>query len=198
MPFSDRPPLNGKPESGSGQEIKTNTEEAGDYGDQLSIGELRDFYISMRGELIRFLTRRTGNVELAADLTHDIFEKLPGIRAYIPSRQKARAYLYRMAANLAFDHMRIEKRRSELLYLDDSVSPEGVSSAEEVALLQEKFGAVQKALNELPGVVREVFMLIRLEGLKHKEIALQLGISVSAVEKYQARALEHCRKRLAE
>jgi RNA polymerase sigma-70 factor (ECF subfamily) len=43
----------------------------------------------------------------------------------------------------------------------------------------------------MPERTRAIFLLKRLDGLRHQAIATQLGISVSAVEKHMVRAIEH-------
>lgn len=53
---------------------------------------------------------------------------------------------------------------------------------------------VQNALKELPDQCADVLYLSRIEGYSHAEIAGQLGISKSLVEKHIARALNHCRQ----
>lgn len=59
-------------------------------------------------------------------------------------------------------------------------------------------GVVESALSELPGKAREMLYLSRVAGLTHGEIAERLGVSKSLIEKYIARALAHCRLRMAE
>ena len=49
---------------------------------------------------------------------------------------------------------------------------------------------VASVLDALPERTRTIFVLRRIEGMRHKEIALRLGISVSAVEKHVVRAIE--------
>jgi RNA polymerase sigma-70 factor (ECF subfamily) len=49
------------------------------------------------------------------------------------------------------------------------------------------------ALTALPVRCREVFILCKLEGYKHTEVAEQMGISVSTVEKHMVKALKLCR-----
>ncbi len=48
-----------------------------------------------------------------------------------------------------------------------------------------------QVLMELPERTRHVFILRRLERLSHQEIAVRLGLSVSAIEKHMLRASRH-------
>ena len=52
-------------------------------------------------------------------------------------------------------------------------------------------GSVLAALDELPERTRQVFVLCRVEGIRQKNVAKRLGVSVSAVEKHMIRAIAH-------
>jgi RNA polymerase sigma-70 factor (ECF subfamily) len=73
---------------------------------------------------------------------------------------------------------------------DDEPDPERVLSG------KQSLRAATAALLSLPERTRTIFVLHRLEGYKHREIAEQLGISVSAVEKQIIRAVQHLAKSL--
>lgn len=64
-------------------------------------------------------------------------------------------------------------------------------AAERVLLGQEELNRASALLLELPERTRAIFVLRRLEGLRHSEIATRLGISVSTVEKQMCMALEY-------
>jgi RNA polymerase sigma-70 factor (ECF subfamily) len=55
---------------------------------------------------------------------------------------------------------------------------------------------LQRALAELSPLCRESFLLRKIEGLSHPEIAQQLGISKALVEKHIVNAMKHCRLRI--
>jgi RNA polymerase sigma-70 factor (ECF subfamily) len=69
-------------------------------------------------------------------------------------------------------------------------------SPERVLLGKEKVVALKNALNELPERTRNVFLLHRFEEFKYREIAQQLGISMSSVEKHMMDAIKHLAHRL--
>ena len=162
----------------------------------LNLAELQGVFVSVRNDLVRHLTRRTGNPETAADLSHDVFEKLSTVRADIPNPQNARSYLFRMASNLAIDHRRVEARRAEILTGSQVLFEDVELCPETIAVSRDELNQVETALDELPPKCKEILLLSRMHGFSHKEIARKLDISVSLVEKYQLRALRHCRERL--
>jgi RNA polymerase sigma-70 factor (ECF subfamily) len=61
---------------------------------------------------------------------------------------------------------------------------------------RQRLRQVIAALEELPARTRDIFVLFRLDRLKQSEIAAQMGISVSAVEKHVVRAVAHLARRL--
>jgi RNA polymerase sigma factor (sigma-70 family) len=164
----------------------------------LSPDDITALFVEIRGELLALLQRRTGHADIAADLAQDLFVRLSAIRVVLPDRQQARAYIFRMAVNLAIDRARSEGRRSNILsgveLLFENASPD----PEMLTVNRDQIRRIDLALDELPPKCREVLMLARVYGLSHKEIAEKMGVSISLVEKYQLRALRHCRGRLDE
>lgn len=65
-------------------------------------------------------------------------------------------------------------------------------SAETRELLLELLERIARMLDGLKPKVRRAFLLAQCEGLSHKAIAEQMGISLRSVERYIADALYHC------
>ncbi|MFT9159655.1 MAG: sigma factor [Acetobacter sp.] len=61
-------------------------------------------------DLLRFLFRRTGDVEEAADLAHDTYVRLTNVADSVVENDKA--YIFRVAGNLALDMHRRSGRRA--------------------------------------------------------------------------------------
>lgn len=162
----------------------------------LDRSDLLALFGEIRPELMRLVQRRTGNPDTAADLVQDISVKLMTLRAVLPDRDQARAYIFRMAMNIATDLARTNARRAQILAGTEVLFEDAGPNPETVAVARDQIRQVEKALDELNPKCREVLILARVHGLAHKEIAKQLGVSVSSVEKYQITALRHCRQRL--
>jgi RNA polymerase sigma factor (sigma-70 family) len=146
-------------------------------------------------ELLGFLARRLGNVEHATDVAQDTYLRL----ASLPEGeaiQEPRAFLFRVAGNLAIDRLRREGRLSAL-HVDESGTLEvcdPTASPETALLAGESLAQLDIALNQLPAKARLALLLNRLEGLTHAQIAAQLGVSESMVGKYIVQAMRHCRE----
>lgn len=150
-------------------------------------------------ELLRHVTRRIGNPVAASDVVQDTFLR---IHACAPTAEIASpaAYLFRVADNIAIDHLRHEAVRTRQISADAEL--EGVAasepSPERILDYKQRLRALNAAVAELPPKCREVFLLHKFDGLNHGEIAERLGISRSMVEKHVMKALVHCRSRLAD
>ncbi|WP_175154240.1 sigma-70 family RNA polymerase sigma factor [Phytopseudomonas flavescens] len=151
-------------------------------------------------QLVRYLTARLRDSHLAADVAHDAYVKvLEGRRG--DTLDYPQAYLYRTALNLVVDvHRRAAVRRSQSI---DDLQPEaqateGRHAPHESLYLQERVELVGKALSELSEPCRKAFLLRKLDGLAHPEIAARMGISRDMVEKHIVNAMRHCRIRVRE
>lgn len=153
-------------------------------------------FLDTSPQLHRFLARRLQCPETAADLTQEVYLRLPQMQATVVSEVGVRAWLFRVAANLSIDHLRRQRRHTELLdrFCGDESEIDKAPSPYRAAVDSGRLKRVQSALGELPEQCAEVLYLSRIEGLSHAEIAGQLGISKSLVEKHVARALNHCRQ----
>ena len=112
---------------------------------------------------------------------------------------RPRAYLFRIAANLAVDSIR--KARTRLRYAEDPTEFPGSTEAHATpeALLERalEIRRLQICVSELPTRCRQIFCLGLIEGLTHAEIAERLGVSVRTVDRHLARAVTHVRRRLS-
>lgn len=150
------------------------------------------------GELLRHLNRRLGADLDADDVLQDTFLRLHSIPADSDIRNP-RSYLFRIADNLAMD--RIRSRRTLGRYVASADNPDAVDespSPESVVDYRQRLARLEQAVAELPDRQRQVFLMHKFDGLSHSEIAGELGITKSAVEKLVMKALAHCRDRLGD
>lgn len=159
---------------------------------------LINLYLQHASELRAFARQRVGG-EDAADVVQDTYLRVLQY-ADQSALENPRAYLYRVAANVAADRGVAQKQCSERLEFEidldslDSATPSPEATIDSRQRLQHCLAA----LDELPAVYRHVFLLHRIDGLTQGEIADTLGIPKRTVERYIAKALEHCLERLAQ
>jgi RNA polymerase sigma factor (sigma-70 family) len=144
--------------------------------------------------LIGFLVGRLGSVQDAKEIAQETYVRLLQL-GQPDSHILVRAYLFRVAGNLAIDRLRrrATRDRAEDLPADlpgGSALPEGQLLADEQVLL------LSRCLRELPEKVRGAFLMFRLEGLSQSQIAERLNVTDRMVRRYITQALLHCRLRL--
>lgn len=144
-------------------------------------------------DLLRHLSRRLGGSVDASDVVQDTFLRIQKISADTEIRN-LRAYVFRTAENVAIDHLRGQKSRSR--YIADGDLPDTQDdrvSAEQAVDYRQRMATLERAVAGLPHRQRQVFLMHKFDGLSHSQIAHELGISRSAVEKLVMKALATCR-----
>ncbi len=155
---------------------------------------LSDLYRRHHRELVRFASRLVGDRDGGEEVVQNAYVKLT-------ARDKAAGVIEKPVhyAMTATRHAAIDltaKRQSEWLYRVDFETIDPASLAYDPGhRLEERQKILRLAvfLNELPRDCQTAFLMNKVEGRSHREIAGALGISVSMVEKHMMRALRHCR-----
>ena len=149
---------------------------------------LKALYDTYYDPLYRFLWRKTRNEDTALDLIQDVFIRLWDSRNRLDEDQSIKAYLYRIAGNLAIDHLR-RKVTAQAEDIDEMLH----EPAHDPQTQYDIRHRIQKALDQLPEEIKTVFMLNRFDALKYAEIAEMLDISVKTVESRMSKALKRLR-----
>lgn len=163
---------------------------------EVDAGSLVDLFATLRPDIERFLQRRVSCGQLAADMASDLFLKVCRAGNFRGTPGEARGYLFRMAANHTIDHFRVESRRAQILGENGHLFEDEPENPERSAMVKSELALVEQALAELPHKVRAMLVYSRVHGMTHAEIAAQMGVSKSLVEKYVLRGLLHCRARM--
>nr|WP_189672895.1 sigma-70 family RNA polymerase sigma factor [Pseudomonas taiwanensis] len=147
-------------------------------------------------ELVSFLSARLGSRQAAEDVAHDAYLRVLE-RTDAQQIEHPRAFLYRTALNLVVDrHRRQRVRQAEPLDVLDSDERWHIQAPSQEMQLDQRLALMQRALDELSKPCRDSFLLRKLEGLSHQQIAERLGVSRSMVEKHIVNAMKHCRLRM--
>jgi RNA polymerase sigma-70 factor (ECF subfamily) len=125
--------------------------------------------------------------EKAADIVQTAFVRLLGLGAErLEAMEQPRAYLYRVAENLAHD-----VGKSAAYRLEQQQDVEWAVREDPHAALEARdfLHRIEAAISVLPDRTREIFMAHRFENLTYGEIAARHGVSISSVEKEISAAL---------
>lgn len=153
-------------------------------------------FCSYRTELVGYLRRKYRRESACAeDIAQDAFLRLQRLES-LKDIENPRAHLYKTASNLAIDHQRREQSRNkyiEIVEQESDMEQSSSHSPQRHVQGERQVEALQQAINQLPDNCRRAFLLHRIHGHSYSEIALELGVSVSSVEKYIVKALLACR-----
>lgn len=135
------------------------------------------------------IKRRTRSAEDAEDLLQSAYLRLFAYRAEHEVREPV-AFLVQTAARLAVDRHRQKRRVSgqPLESLEGSLE-DNRPLQDEVLAARQRLRRVQAGLDRLTPRTRQIFLMHKVQGMKLREIAAELGITQGAVEKHIAKAV---------
>lgn len=160
-------------------------------------GILRAFE-AHHSSLKRFISRYLCNAQDIEDVAQEAF-----LRAYSSEKQtpieQPKSFLFRIAKNVAISELRL-KSRQITDYLEEQNSQEFLSDStpEGEAQAQQKLKLHCEAVASLPPQCRKVYLMRKVNGMSHKEIAESLDIAVSTVEKHLMKGVGICSRYVCE
>ena len=156
---------------------------------------IQQLYVTHRTELCRYLVHknRLSHAE-AEDITQSAFAKFSALDDP-QGVENPRAFLYKMATNLAIDFQRRNQVQDRYLLFSaaDEMSAPG---PEQVTDGKQRLGILSRALWGMPKKRRQLLLMSRFDGLSYAEIGRQVGLSESVVRKHINNALADCHKAL--
>ena len=151
--------------------------------------------------LCRYATRFVHSSEAAEEIVADVFVKLWKNRAQIQLYASFHAYCHRAVKNQSLDYLKSNRRfdasHSELTDAHHALTAHG-DSPEQGVIGQEFDTKLNNAIARLPRQGQLIYRMSRDQGLKYREIAGQLGISVRTVETHMGRTVQALRLQLQE
>jgi RNA polymerase sigma-70 factor (ECF subfamily) len=148
-------------------------------------------------ELLRFLVRLVGDQAGAEDVFQEAFLQVHLAADTFDATRRFRPWLFTIAANKARDYLRRKGRRRtlELSAPVDKDRGEGDAAGSFVDLMEIRVPApgdaldkeetnrlVQRALDELPLILREILLLAYFQRISYAQIADELGIPLGTVK----------------
>ena len=178
---------------------------------EASDADFQEIYAAFQPKILRYMSRMVGENE-AEDLTQEVFIKIGSALGTFRGEASLSTWIYRIATNTALD-----KLRNPSFQRTTSNSPEQQSSSHEPEIVdknvwtgektplvehqifrKEMNDCIQGFIENLPEDYRTVLILNEFEGLKNKEIAEILEISLAAVKIRLHRARERLKNELRE
>lgn len=151
----------------------------------MTVQEFKMVYDLHFDAIRRYLTYRSGDLDLSSDIAQDVFMKV-WIKKMKITNGNIKSLLYKMAGEDFISYLRYRKVESSYLNNLDFII---INQEEDDNFYAEKKKEFKKALSELPEKQRVVFLMNKIEGLTYIEIAESLGLSKKAIEKRMSQAL---------
>ena len=152
----------------------------------------RRYYTNLVNHAVRLVYSK----EVAEDLVAEVYAVFWQDRIFERITTSYRAYLYQTVRHRSYNYLRWELHPSDPL---DTLNTQGISPAlqpDEVLHYSELHQKIEEAIQSLPPQCKRAFLLSRVEGKKYLEIAQEMQISSSAVEKLMIRSLNQLRQEL--
>ncbi|MEX2235144.1 MAG: RNA polymerase sigma-70 factor [Cyclobacteriaceae bacterium] len=133
--------------------------------------------------------------EQAKEILQEVFMDLWRRREVVSQAANVKAYVYGMARNIIFDHlkaqMKMEVAKREFAF---QIRHENTT---EKALIEKQYEELlNEAVERLPPQQQRVFRMAKIDGLSHENIAIKLSISRLTVKKHMREDLLTLRSRL--
>ena len=152
----------------------------------------RKYYAGLCNYAGKYLKDLDRSEEVVQELFYKLWEK----RNKLEINVSLKSYLYRAVYNGCLQYL--NHRAIEIKYENyyKKQSKEYFRDASEAMNMQELNEIINETLNSLPERCRNIFILNRQDGLKYREIAKKLDLSIKTVEANMGKALKLLRKNL--
>jgi RNA polymerase sigma-70 factor (ECF subfamily) len=157
------------------------------FSSELEFNQLFHLYYD---ELCRIVFPVVKDLDVAEDVVQDVFVKIWIRREELEIKTTIKAYLYKAVIFRALDHLRKQKNTTKVNDELKIIYPQSHNNVDSVVGEKELIIAINEGLDKMSENMRVIFQLSRYTGLKNREIAEQLGISIKTVESNMAKALK--------
>jgi len=159
-------------------------------------------------KILRYLTRILNDKSLAEDFTQDVFIKVNEGLDTFEGRSKLSTWIYKIATNISYDYFRsasFQKGTKKTLkgdFLEENKEDKNLWAADksqisdQVLEKKEMDSCIRRYVEQIPENYRTVFVLSEYEGLKNKEIANILGLTIDNVKIRIYRARTELKKKM--
>ncbi|WP_111307060.1 RNA polymerase sigma factor [Confluentibacter sediminis] len=154
----------------------------------------KSVYIYYYKRLCVYILNFTGDRDLTEDIVQDTFFKLWNHRETLRVDCSLSGYLYRITYNNFIDACREKKKQDNQL---ENLRVHVLSNLlDDDDLFNQRLQKVKSAIDQLPPRCKEIFLLNKQSGMRYKEIAEHLGLSVKTVENQIGKALNIIRQKI--
>ena len=148
--------------------------------------------------LCSFAQKFVRDVDEAKDIVHNVFINLWNKREKVDLETSLKSYLFQGVHNRCLNYIRDNKKLVQFDAPQNEAELGKYLESRDHLESSEAEMRINKALDELPEKCKEIFLMNRFDGLKYREIAEKLDISIKTVETQMSRALKTLREKLSD
>lgn len=157
--------------------------------------QVDELYREHHRSLVAFLYSRLGVLADAQEVAQEVYVRILTMDD-TSQITNPRAFLFRVAANMAVDRLRMRAVRTQaVLESPPEIEPHESPMPEQHAVAIEQVQGLREALRELPAKTSRAFVMYAIEGREFAAIAQDMKLSERMVRYHVTNALAYCRER---
>jgi RNA polymerase sigma-70 factor (ECF subfamily) len=151
------------------------------------IAEKRDgdayqlLYSQYHVTLLQFATAYLKTKEPAEEIVNDVLYKVWQKKESIAEISNLRAYFFTAVRNACLNLLAKQKEEQGLLS-GMSFKDLTTEDPESIIISMELHDCIRNAISALPPRCKQIYEMVRIEGLRNKDVAVQLNISVNTID----------------
>lgn len=150
----------------------------------------RTLFIQLHGKLKQFSFSIVRSEEEAEDIVSELFVLIIQRKEQLCQLESPLYYFYSTVRNMSLNLLKKQKRRAGLSMDEWQIQLNSIYFRPDLLMITEEMvSKIKMAINSLPNRCRLIFKLIKEDGLKYKEVAELLDISIKTVEAQMAIAM---------
>jgi len=151
----------------------------------------KELFLHYHKRLLNFSVTITHSKESAEEVVSDVFLKLWINRSTLTTIENFHLYIYIVTKNLSINRALKEKKEQSFSLDEAVVNTKNIYfDPEQLMITSEMQKRIWLAIETLPPKCQLIFKLIREDGLKYKEVAELLNLSVKTIENQMTIALK--------
>lgn len=151
---------------------------------------IENIWKEFHSKLRQFIVMRVSNADDAEDMLQEVFIRIYKNINSLKDEQKLTSWIFQITRNVIIDYYRSKK---EIYDLDNENHPD--KSEEEDSIRKLSVG-LNEFVEHLPPIYKEAIQLTEIEGLKQRELAEKLGISLTGAKSRVQRARQQLKEML--
>jgi len=156
-------------------------------------GAFEEVFNEYYTSLCYYALKYVDDPDQSEEIVQNTFVKFWNKREQIRIAGSLRSYLYQAVKNESLNHI---KHLKVVKSFEGSHQNKNQSDGSDILITQELQNKIDGSLAKLPVERKKIFLMSRNEGLKYREIAEKLGISIKTVENQMGKALKLFRSEL--